>query len=187
MARQLFVFNSMSNVADLREATSTSTVSNMLAAFAAQCACAPKVDVHNRPSFGVPQPRMIVRDRWMSLLLLVAHLIGSLANSLSSSWVTTCGSFVVGNLRSCTLNDTPADMTASMASSHHVFLSPRVQANLHVAHTSMLSIDVRSPRSDVECRGGDRQGAFNRTQRNFMSVLSLRVNMGFTQPLGPLS
>ena len=51
----------------------------------------------------------------------------------------------------------------------------------------MWSLDVRSPRSDAECRGGDRQGAFNQTQRNFMSVLSLGVDMGFTQPLGPLS
>ena len=78
-------------------------------------------------------------------------------------------------------------MTASMGSSHHVFLSPRVQANLHVAQTSMWSLDVRSPRSDAQCRGEDRQGAFNQTQRNFMSVLSLRVNIGFTQPLVPLS
>ena len=59
-----------------------------------------------------------------------------------------------------------------------VFLSPPVQLNVHVGQTSMLSIDVRSPRSDAECRGGDRQGAFNRTQRNFKSALSLRVNMG---------
>ena len=65
---------SMSSVADLHEATCTSTVSNMSTAFAAQCACVAKVD---------------------------------LANSLSSSWVTACGSFVVGNLRSCTLNAAP--------------------------------------------------------------------------------
>ena len=74
-----------------------------------------------------------------------------------------------------------------MDSSHHVFLAPRVQLNVHVAQTSMLSLDVRSPRSDVECRGGDRQGSFNRTHRNFMSVLPLRVNIGFTQPLVLLS
>ena len=67
-----------------------------------------------------------------------------------------------------------------MDSSHHVFLAPRVQANVHVAQTSMWLLDVRSPRSDAECRGGDRHGAFNQTQRNFMSVLSLRVNIGFT-------
>ena len=47
----------------------------------------------------------------------------------------------------------------------------------------MWLLDVRSPRSDAECRGGDRQGTFNQTQRNFMSVLSLGVDMGFTQPL----
>ena len=47
----------------------------------------------------------------------------------------------------------------------------------------MWLLDVRSPRSDAACRGGDRQGAFNRMQRNLMSVLSLGVNMGFTQPL----
>ena len=78
-------------------------------------------------------------------------------------------------------------MTAPMASSHHVFLSPRVQLNLHVAQTSMWLLDVRSPRSDAQCRVGDRQGAFNQTQRNFMSVLSLRVNIGCTQPLVLLS
>ena len=38
---------------------------------------------------------------------------------------------------------------------------------------------VRSPRSDAGCRGGDRQGAFNRTLRSVMSMLSLGVNMGF--------
>ena len=43
-------------------------------------------------------------------------------------------SFVVGCFRSGTLNDIPAEMTASMGSSHHVFFSPRVQVNLHVAH-----------------------------------------------------
>ena len=73
-----------------------------------------------------------------------------------------------------------------MDSSHHVFLAPRVQLNVHVAQTSMWLLDVRSPRSDAECRGGDRHGAFNQTQRNFMSVLSLGFNMGFTQPLEPL-
>ena len=51
----------------------------------------------------------------------------------------------------------------------------------------MWLLDVRSPRSDAECRGGDRQRAFIQTQRNFMSVLSLRVNIGFTQPLVLLS
>ena len=74
-----------------------------------------------------------------------------------------------------------------MASSHHVFLSPRVQLNVHVAQTSMWLLDVRSPRSHAKCRGGDGQGAFNQTQRNFMRVLSLRVTMGFTQPLVLLS
>ena len=49
-----------------------------------------------------------------------------------------------------------------MGSSHQVFFSPRVQVNLHVAQTSMWLLDVRSPRSDAECGGGDRQGAFNR-------------------------
>ena len=41
----------------------------------------------------------------------------------------------------------------------------------------MWSLDLRSPRSDAQCRGGDRQDAFNQTQRNFMSVL--RVNIWF--------
>ena len=50
----------------------------------------------------------------------------------------------------------------------------------------MLSLDVRSPRSDVECRGRDRLGAFNRTQRNFMSVLSLRVNIWLPAAVGAL-
>ena len=51
----------------------------------------------------------------------------------------------------------------------------------------MWLLDVRSPRSDVECRGGDRQGAFNRTQRIVMSMFSLGVNMGSTHPLEILS
>ena len=55
-----------------------------------------------------------------------------------------------------------------MGSSHHVFLAPRVQLNVHVAQTSMRLLDLRSPRSDAQCRGGDRQDAFNQTQRNFI-------------------
>ena len=47
----------------------------------------------------------------------------------------------------------------------------------------MWLLGVRSPRSDAQCRGGDQHGAFIQTQRNFMSVLSVGVNMGFTQPL----
>ena len=50
----------------------------------------------------------------------------------------------------------------------------------------MWLLDVRSPRSDAECRGGDRHGAFIQTQGNCMSVRSLGVNMGFTQPLEAL-
>ena len=72
------------------------------------------------------------------------HLIGSLANSLSLSEATTCGSFVVVNFRSGTLSGTPTEMTASMGSSTHVFFSPRVQLNIHVAQTSMWLLDVRS-------------------------------------------
>ena len=78
-------------------------------------------------------------------------------------------------------------MTASMGSSNHVFFSPRVQLILHVAQTSMWLLDVRSPHSHAECRGGARQGTFNRTQRNVVSVLSLGVNTGFTQQLEILS
>ena len=37
-----------------------------------------------------------------------------------------------------------------------------------------------------QCRGGGRQRAFIQTQRNFTSVLSLRVNIGYPQPLGAL-
>ena len=51
----------------------------------------------------------------------------------------------------------------------------------------MWFVDVRSPRSGAECRGGARQGSFDETQRNFMSVLSLGVHMVFTQPLVLLS
>ena len=51
----------------------------------------------------------------------------------------------------------------------------------------MWLLDVRSPRSDAQCRGGDQHGVFAQTHGNFMSVLSLGVNMGFTQPLVPLS
>ena len=57
----LFFSVSMSTVVDLREATCTFTVSSMSTAFAEQSACATKVDVHNRPSFGVLQPRKIAR------------------------------------------------------------------------------------------------------------------------------
>ena len=51
---------------------------------------------------------------------------------------------------------------------------------------SIWLLDVRSPRSDAPCHGGDRHGAFIQTQGNCMSVRSLGVNMGFTQPLGAL-
>ena len=107
--------------------------------------------------------------RWVST---GCHLIGSLVNSLSSSEATTCGRFVVVvvNFRSGTLSGTPTEMTASMGSSTHVFFSQRVQLNVHVAKTSMWLLDVRSPRSEAQCRGGDRQGAFNRARRIVMSV-----------------
>ena len=85
------------------------------------------------------------------------------------------------------LSGTPTEMTASMGSSTHVFFSPRVQLNIHVPETSMSLLDVHSLRSYAQCRGGDRQGAFNRTQRIVMSVHSLRVNMVFTSPLLLLS
>ena len=70
-----------------------------------------------------------------------------------------------------------------MGSSHHVFLVSRVQLNVHVAQTSMWLLDLRSPRLDAQCRGGDRHGAFFQTQGNCVSVRSLGFNMGFTQPL----
>ena len=56
-------------------------------------------------------------------------------NSLSSSEATTCGRFVVVvvNFRSSTLSGTPTEITALMSSSTHVFFSPRVQLNVHVA------------------------------------------------------
>ena len=41
----------------------------------------------------------------------------------------------------------------------------------------MWLLDVRSPRSDAECPGGARQGTFNRTQRDVVSVFLLGVNM----------
>ena len=52
-------------------------------------------------------------------------------------------SFVVGCFRSSTMNDTPAEMRASMGSSDHVFFSPPVRLNLHVAQTLMWLLDVR--------------------------------------------
>ena len=70
-----------------------------------------------------------------------------------------------------------------MGSSHHVFLSPRVQLNLHIPKTSMWLLDVRSPRLDVECRGEDRQGALKRKQLIVISTFSFGVNIGSTQPL----
>ena len=91
------------------------------------------------------------------------------------------------NFRPSTLSGTPTEMTASMGSSTHVFFPPRVQLKIHVAQTSMWLLDVSSPRSEAQCRGGDRQGAFNRTQRIVMSVLALGVSMVFSQPLEILS
>ena len=64
---------------------------------------------------------------------------------------------------------------------YHVSFSQRVQLNIHVAQTLMWLLDVRSPRSDAQYCGGDRHGAFIQTRRNLMSVLSLGVNMSFTQ------
>ena len=55
--------------------------------------------------------------------------------------VSACGSFVVVHFRSYTLNGTPTEMTASLGSSRHVFFSPRVQLNIHVAQTSMCLLD----------------------------------------------
>ena len=100
--------------------------------------------------------------------------------------VTACGSFVVGLFRSGTLTDTPADTTASMDSSHHVFLVSTSTGEPPRCTHSMWLLDLRSPRSDAQCRGGDRHGAFIQTQGNCMSVRSLGFNMGFTQPLEPL-
>ena len=57
-----------------------------------------------------------------------------------------------------------------MGSSNHVFFTPRAQLNLHVAQTSMWLLDVRSPRSVGECPGAGRQGTFNRTQGDVVSV-----------------
>ena len=69
----------------------------------------------------------------MSPLSTGCHLIGSLANLPRHLWVSTSASFVVVNVRSGTLSGTPTDMTASMGSSTHVFYSPRIQLNIHVA------------------------------------------------------
>ena len=78
-------------------------------------------------------------------------------------------------------------MTASMDSSHHVFFSPRVQVNLHDAQTLMWLLAVRSPLLDAECRGGDRQGAFNGTHRNFYECAFTQSQHGFHPAVGPLS
>ena len=66
----------------------------------------------------------------MSPLSTGCNLTGSLANSPSSSWVSTCGSFIVGHCRSGTLNGAPSEMTAFMGSSYHIFFPPWVQLNL---------------------------------------------------------
>ena len=73
-----------------------------------------------------------------------------------------------------------------MGSSHHVFFFPRVQLNLHVAQTLMWLLDVRSPPSDAECRGGARQGAFNITRRNFFECAFTRSQYGFHEAIGAL-
>ena len=66
----------------------------------------------------------------MSPLSTGCNLTGSLANSLSSSWISTCGSFIVGHFRSSTLNGAPSEMTPFMGSSYHMFFPPWVQLNL---------------------------------------------------------
>ena len=66
----------------------------------------------------------------MSPLSTGCHIIGSLANSLTSSWVSTCGSFIVGHFRCSTLNGAPSEMTAFIGSSCHRFFPPWVQLNL---------------------------------------------------------
>ena len=110
----------------------------------------------------------------------------NLANYLSSSWVTTCGSFVVGYFRACTLNLAPFGMTASMGSSHHVFLSPRVQLNVHVAQTSMWLLGVRSLHSHAKCRGGAPQRAFIRNAAQLYKCAFTRSQYGFHAAVGAL-
>ena len=95
-------------------------------------------------------------------------------------------SAVVGYFISSTLKGAPSEMTASMGSSHHVFFFHEYRRTSTLHNISIWLLDVRSPRSDAPCHGGDRQGAFIQTQGNFMSVLSLGVNMTFTQPLEAL-
>ena len=60
------------------------------------------------------------------------------------------------------------------------FISTRVLFSTstveHPRCTNFDVLDLRSPRSDAPCRGGDRQGANNR-------LFSLGVNTGFTQLL----
>ena len=95
-------------------------------------------------------------------------------------------SFVVVHFMSSTLNGTPTEMTASMGSSDHKFFSPRVQLNIRVAQTSTWLLDVCSPRSDEQCRVGDRQDAFQSNAAHRDECASTRSQHGFHPAVGDL-
>ena len=120
----------------------------------------------------------------MSPLSIGSHQSRSLANSLSSFWVTACGSFVVEYFMSSTLNGTNCERLHQWVHQITCFFSPRVQLNIHLAQTSMWLLVVRSPRSDEECPGAGRQGTFNRTQRDVVRVFLSRSQHGFHSAVG---
>ena len=73
-----------------------------------------------------------------------------------------------------------------MGSSHHVFFSLRVQLNLHVAQTSMWLLDMRSPRSDAECRGGVGQERFQSNAAHRDEYAFTRSHHGLRAAVGAL-
>ena len=88
--------------------------------------------------------------------------------------------------RSSTLNGASSEITASMDSFNHVFFSPRVQLDIHVAQTSMLLFDVRSTRSDVERRDAAGQERFQSKGAHSDEYAFTRCQHGFRVAVGAL-
>ena len=64
-------------------------------------------------------------------------------------------------LSSSTVKVAPFEMTASIGSSNHMFFSPLVQFNIHVAENSMWLLEARSPRTGCGMPRWSPTGAFS--------------------------
>ena len=84
MTRHRFL-HQLVECSDIREATSTFTDSSTSTAFAACCACAAQLDFHNRQSFRLLSPIMIVRRLVDVATVNLAATTVAVSRALSSS------------------------------------------------------------------------------------------------------